>query len=123
MADVGVFNPLLGQSYTEIASESRSQHKSQGFGSTGSRGSTLEFLEFRKGDEAEDDLFEGIDITWNRVNGGAKIASQIQSVIEAYDFSIPSKIVPETNLACHRPQRARSRYRVVDDLDQRPVSR
>ncbi len=95
VADVGVFNPLLGQSYTEIASESRSQHKSQGFGSTGSRGSTLEFLEFRKGDEAEDDLFEGIDITWTRVNGGAKIASQIQSVIEAYDFSIPSKIVPE----------------------------
>jgi len=93
--DVGVFNPLLGQSYTEIASESRSQHKSQGFGSTGTRGSTMEFLEFRKGKKAEDDLFEGIDITWNRVKGGEKIASLIQSVIKEYDFSKPSKIVPD----------------------------
>ena len=31
--DVGVFNPLLGKSYGEIAAESRSFHKSQGFGS------------------------------------------------------------------------------------------
>ncbi|MDR3628364.1 MAG: PIG-L family deacetylase, partial [Ignavibacteriaceae bacterium] len=32
-ADVGVYNPLLGKSYTEIAAESRSMHKTQGFGS------------------------------------------------------------------------------------------
>jgi len=31
--DVGVFNPLLGKSYGEIAADSRSMHKSQGFGS------------------------------------------------------------------------------------------
>lgn len=31
--DVGGFNPLLGKSYGEIAAESRSMHKSQGFGS------------------------------------------------------------------------------------------
>src|SRR5678809_328222 len=30
--DVGGYNPLLGKSYGEIAAESRSQHKSQGFG-------------------------------------------------------------------------------------------
>ena len=30
--DVGAFNPILGKSYGEVAAESRSQHKSQGFG-------------------------------------------------------------------------------------------
>src|SRR5262249_53094595 len=30
--DVGVYNPLLGVSYGELAAESRSMHKSQGFG-------------------------------------------------------------------------------------------
>src|SRR5438093_4214873 len=30
--DIGTYNPLLGRAYTEIAAESRSQHKSQGFG-------------------------------------------------------------------------------------------
>ena len=30
--DTGEYNPLLGKSYSEIAGESRSQHKSQGFG-------------------------------------------------------------------------------------------
>ena len=30
--DIGAYNPLLGKSYNEIAAESRSQHKSQGFG-------------------------------------------------------------------------------------------
>ena len=39
--DVGAFNPLLGKSYGEIASESRSQHKSQGFGVARSRGVAL----------------------------------------------------------------------------------
>ena len=30
--DVGAYDPVLGRSYAEIAGESRSQHKSQGFG-------------------------------------------------------------------------------------------
>lgn len=42
--DVGGFNPVLGKSYGEIAAESRSQHKSQGFGSARSRGEAFEFF-------------------------------------------------------------------------------
>ena len=38
--DVGGFNPLLGESYGEIAADSRSMHKSQGFGVARSRGPT-----------------------------------------------------------------------------------
>ena len=40
--DVGVYNTLLGKSYGEIAAESRSNHKSQGFGVPRNRGSQLE---------------------------------------------------------------------------------
>ena len=35
--DVGEFNPYLGKSYTEIAADSRSMHKSQGFGTGGTQ--------------------------------------------------------------------------------------
>src|SRR6478672_804328 len=36
--NVGEYNPKLGKSYAEIAAESRSQHKSQGFGSLQRKG-------------------------------------------------------------------------------------
>ncbi|MGB3464451.1 MAG: PIG-L family deacetylase, partial [Cyclobacteriaceae bacterium] len=49
--DVGAYNPLLGLSYTEIASLSRSMHKSQGFGSTGSRGKEIEYLKQLEGED------------------------------------------------------------------------
>ena len=42
--ETGQYNPLLGQSYGEISAESRSMHKSQGFGVMKYRGSDLEYL-------------------------------------------------------------------------------
>jgi LmbE family N-acetylglucosaminyl deacetylase len=58
--DVGLYNPLLGKSYGEIAAESRSMHKSQGFGSSRQRGSSLEYFSVWKGDLPKTDLMEGI---------------------------------------------------------------
>ena len=89
--DVGSYSKLLGKSYTEIAAESRSQHKSQGFGATGSRGQRFEFLEFVKGDSAETDIFEGIDTSWGRA-GAASIGVKIESIIQKYDLAQPQKI-------------------------------
>ncbi len=66
--DVGAYNPLIGKSYGEIAAESRSNHKSQGFGSASSRGTQIEYFKLIKGDSARKDLFEGIDQTWNRLS-------------------------------------------------------
>jgi LmbE family N-acetylglucosaminyl deacetylase len=43
--DLGKFNVLLGKDYGEIAAESRSQHKSQGFGVATVRGQRMEYLE------------------------------------------------------------------------------
>ena len=65
----GNYYPALGLTNGEIASLSRSKHKTQGFGSTGTRGNQTEYLEFLKGDfeKGNNNIFEGIDTTWNRV--------------------------------------------------------
>lgn len=93
--DAGAYNPLLGTSYTEMAALSRSQHKSQGFGSTGQRGESLEFLEPVKGEKAERDIFEGVDTSWKRVKGGEKIGEIIDEIIKSYNPQIPSESLPQ----------------------------
>lgn len=91
--DAGAYNPLLGQSYGEIAARSRSQHRSQGFGSSAQRGEALEYFQPLKGDKATTDLFEGVDLTWNRVPGGAAVGKLVDEVIRKYDPSNPSASV------------------------------
>ena len=65
--DVGVYNPVLGKSYGEIASESRSQHKSQGFGVSAQRGVSYEYFSLIKGIPASTDLMDGVDVSSKRV--------------------------------------------------------
>jgi LmbE family N-acetylglucosaminyl deacetylase len=48
--DVGGFNTNLGKSYGEISAESRSMHKSQGFGSAMQRGEQFEYFKPIMGD-------------------------------------------------------------------------
>jgi LmbE family N-acetylglucosaminyl deacetylase len=92
--DVGAYNPLLGESYSEIAAISRSQHKSQGFGSRGTRGRQLEFLEYQKGERAEKDVFEGINTTWSRIKGGAGIQPLVDVLIKNFDEEKPARSIP-----------------------------
>ena len=69
--DMGVFDPLSGKTNSEIAALSRSQHKSQGFGSAAALGERMEYLELVKGKElTRNDPFDGIDTQWTRVKGG-----------------------------------------------------
>ena len=91
--DAGGYNPLLGQSYGEIAARSRSNHRSQGFGASAQRGEALEYFQPVKGDKATQDLFDGVDQTWNRVPGGAAVGKLIEEVIRKYDPSNPSASV------------------------------
>ncbi len=95
--DTGVFYSSSGLSNPEIAALSRSQHKSQGFGSTGSRGKQLEYIELIKGEMPQGDIniFEGIDTTWNRVKGGNGIGELLQEVQVDFDFSNPAASVPK----------------------------
>jgi len=90
--DTGVYFPSSGKSNPEISALSRSQHKSQGFGSTGSRGEEMEFLELVHGDLPKDktNIFDGIDTTWNRLDGGKAIGEILAEVQNNYDFKNPS---------------------------------
>ncbi len=92
--DVGAYSPLLGVSYTELAARGRSMHKSQGFGSSGTRGEVLEYFEHVDGDPAKADLFEGIDTTWGRVPGGKAVGSILERAYREFKPEEPSGIVP-----------------------------
>ncbi len=92
--DLGAYNALLGRSYTEIAAQSRSMHKSQGFGSAERRGSWVNDFQLLKGDRAEKDLFEGIDLTWKRVPGGETVAPLLQDAERTFRDEDPSASLP-----------------------------
>lgn len=92
--DVGGFNPVLGKSYGEIASESRSQHKSQGFGVARSRGEALEFFRTTGGTPPTSDLFDGVNTGWDKVQGSNTVVQLVQQAIASYDFLQPQKSVP-----------------------------
>jgi LmbE family N-acetylglucosaminyl deacetylase len=91
--DVGGYNPLLGKSYGEIAAESRSQHKSQGFGVPATRGESFEFFKATKGDQPVNDLMDGVEWSWKRVAGGEPIAKMIESLESSFDLLHPEKSV------------------------------
>ncbi len=95
--DVGTYNPVLGVSYGELASESRSMHKSQGFGAAKQRGASPEyFLPLLPNPDGKvpSSLFEGIDLTWNRVPGGAQIAQLVAQLSRAFDLRKPEASIP-----------------------------
>lgn len=95
--DTGVYFPSKGLSNPEIAALSRSEHQSQGFGSTGSRGKQMEYLELIKGSLPADknSLFAGIDTTWNRLKNGAPIGKILEEVEQEYNFEDPSASLPK----------------------------
>lgn len=91
--DVGKYNPLLGQSYAEIAAISRSMHKSQGFGATGSRGTRYEYFKLMEGEPAVNDVFDGINTSWSRIPGGDNVSVLLDDVIESFESQNPSKSI------------------------------
>ena len=91
--DVGVFNPLLGKSYGEIASESRSMHKSQGFGSARQRGSNVEYFKLLKGDSVNKNIFENITISWSRFDKTIQLQQSLNECLKNFNLDEPSKSV------------------------------
>ncbi len=94
--DAGVHYSDKGYSNGEIAAWSRSMHKSQGFGSAGSRGSETDYLEFLKGDKPAErnNLFEGINTRWTRVPNGQEVAARIDHLLLTFDFKNPANNIP-----------------------------
>ncbi|TXD46435.1 PIG-L family deacetylase [Polaribacter sp. IC073] len=94
--DVGVYYPLKGLSNNELASMASSQHLCQGFGRVTTRGAQKEYVEFLKGEQPKDpnDIFSGINTTWNRLEKGGDIGAILYEVENNFDFVNPSKHIP-----------------------------
>lgn len=92
--ETGLFNPLLGKSYGEIAAESRSQHKSQGFGVAPNRGAKIDYLLLKGGDPAEKDPLDGVDISWKRVANSGAVQALVNQTIASFRPDQPAASVP-----------------------------
>ncbi|WP_276484442.1 PIG-L family deacetylase [Paraflavitalea pollutisoli] len=92
--DVGAYNPVLGKGYGEIAAESRSQHKSQGFGVPASRGVAFEFFTPVDGEAAKADIMDDINAGWSRVDNAAAIDAKIDVVLNNFSLAQPARSVP-----------------------------
>ncbi len=93
--NAGGFSPLLGISYTEMAALSRSRHKSQAFGTAGSRGDEIEYFEYWDGPENEKDLFAGVDHSWSNFKNGKAIQKAIEQLISNFKFNSPETSIDQ----------------------------
>jgi len=108
-ADIGHYNPILGQAYGEMAAISRSQHRSQGFGSGLQRGSKIEYLKHIKGDKLGKSLFEQLDVSWARYPKMHEVAGLLEKARTEYDPANPAAIVPHLLAARKGIQRSARR--------------
>ncbi len=92
--NVGVYNPLLGKGYGEMAAESRSNHKTQGFGSARQRGDAYEYFKTMLGDAPKDELTDGVNTSWGRVKGGESIGNDVDQIAKSFVPEAPYKPVP-----------------------------
>jgi LmbE family N-acetylglucosaminyl deacetylase len=99
--DVDAYDPLLGLSYGELAADSRSMHKSQGFGVARSRAPIVEYFKPLADDgsgaghaRAADGLFDGMDIGWSRLAGGARVRPLVDKAIRGFNPAAPAASIP-----------------------------
>ncbi len=102
--DVGTYNVLLGKSYGEIAAESRSMHRSQGFGSAKQRGELFEYFKPIKGDTTNlKDIFQGIDLSIRRFKTGKKLEDLLVELLEVWkqnDLDACNRLLKKAIVLC-----------------------
>lgn len=90
---INQYDPLLGEGLGELAGKSRSMHKSQGAGTPQVIGTTVEHFQVIEGTPLTQTLYDGIDTSWQRV-GKERIGTDIQNVIDHFQFDRPSASIP-----------------------------
>jgi len=93
--DVGVYSPELGASFGEIGGASRSANRTQGTGAAEAKGSQVVAMETVAGDKATKDLFEHLDITWNRLPGGAAVGEIVKQAVDSFVPAHPETLLPQ----------------------------
>ena len=91
--DCGIYNPIIGKSYGEIAAESRSRHRSQGFGVPAQRGKNLEYFSLLKGEKFTNDFMEGIDSSKLKLPIANEYFNLVKEIIAGYKYDNPKAIV------------------------------
>jgi len=92
--DVNAYNPLLGISVGELAADSRSMHKSQGFGVARSRSPIAEYFQPLDENPASGNSFlSGLDFSWKRFRGTAALAKLIEQAQREFVPATPHTIL------------------------------
>jgi LmbE family N-acetylglucosaminyl deacetylase len=130
LVETGVFDPVLGRYYAEIANEGRSQHKSQDMGvieTKGPRHSSLIRLDTPGAKEAT--IFEGIDTSVNGVallaglpDGALRaelqpVAAAARRALDTFEPRAPEKSVPVLAEGLRATRAARSAIRSLAASD------
>jgi LmbE family N-acetylglucosaminyl deacetylase len=93
--EVGGYNPLLGKTYHQLAADSRTMHKSQGFGSTAGTGNAKDYLEQVGGEAYNLSPFEDISNRWEQLSRGKEVKSRLDELINTFNFSQPDQHLPQ----------------------------
>jgi len=100
--DVDGYNPLLGESYGEMAADSRSMHKSQGFGVARTRTPIVEYFKLlassdpkeRPGGKPLAGILDGLDVTLRRFPGATRLRGLVEKATAKFDLAAPHTSVP-----------------------------
>ena len=100
--DVDGYNPLLGESYGEMAADSRSMHKSQGFGVARTRTPIVEYFKLLASADPKEaaagkplgGILDGIDVTLKRFPGATRLRGLVDKAIAKFDPAAPYASVP-----------------------------
>jgi LmbE family N-acetylglucosaminyl deacetylase len=119
--DIAGEDAVTRTSFAEIAGQSRAMHKSQGFGNfagfRGGGGPRSDSFELLDGEPATDDIMDGVDTTWNRVDGGQRVGQLVDAAIAGFHAdkladNVPALLevraalaeLPSDPLACEKQQ-------------------
>lgn len=106
--NVGEYNENLGRSYAEIAAESRSQHKSQGFGTISRQGKILTYLrrEVTRVNASTDakqehSIFDGIDTARVVTAADSDALALVESQVSIEAFAERERVAVGDSVAVH----------------------
>jgi LmbE family N-acetylglucosaminyl deacetylase len=95
--DIGGDDPVTGEPFGTIANRSRGMHKTQGLGGFSGRtasGPNPQSFMLLAGEPATQDIMDGVDLTWNRIPGGADIGPLANDLLAKFDPKDPAASVP-----------------------------
>jgi LmbE family N-acetylglucosaminyl deacetylase len=96
--DTSGYDPLHGYSFSQLATISRSQHRSQGLGAMGvgggMNGGRGGFFGAQAPTAPVPDVFDGIEHSWKRFPGGAAIDAILSEAIREFDWQHPDRTIP-----------------------------